>query len=104
MEGFFKVAVRFHKARDEAGYHGVTSTYGVYELAFRCRALEGLAFCRQQDGTVTGHGNQHVLCAFFLQLLGIGDDFFVRGEFHAEHIAEFVIVGLNEERMILQDV
>ena len=104
MEGCFKVAVRFHVTRDEAGYHGVTSAYGVDELAFRCRALEGLAFGRQEDGAVASHGNQHILCALFLQLLGVGDDFFVRGEFHAEHIAEFVIVGLNEERMILQHV
>ena len=58
----------------------------------------------QQQSAVARHAHQHVAGTLLLQGAGGGGDLLVRGEHFAHDLAQLMVVGLDEEGVVLQHV
>ena len=63
-----------------------------------------LALLVQQERTVTGHAHQYVPGALFLQGAGGGSDVGVGGKGAAHDLTQLMMIGLDEEGVILQHI
>ena len=63
-----------------------------------------LALLVQQERTVTGHAHQYVPGALFLQGAGGSGDVGVGGKGAAHDLTQLMIIGLDEEGVILQHI
>ena len=63
-----------------------------------------LSLLVHQQGTVPRHAHQHVAGALFLQGAGRSNDLFLCFQHLAHDLAQLVIVGFYEERVVLQHV
>ena len=58
----------------------------------------------QQQCPLFRHGNQHISGTHFLQFSGIGFDLTVTVQRDSEQFSQFIMVGLDEKRLVLQHV
>lgn len=61
----------FHVACHESGYHRIAAPTPLMSFPFGAGASNDLTGCGNENGSFACHGNQNVLCAFFLQLFCI---------------------------------
>ena len=63
-----------------------------------------LAIFVHQQGTVARHAYQHIASTLLLQGAGRSNDLFVRSQHPAHDLAQLVVIGLDEEGVVLQHV
>ena len=79
-------------------------TDGIDELAFGSGKGVDIAVLIQKDCTHAGHGDQNIGGTHFLELFRIGYNGFPCLELHTEDLADFMMIGLDQEGVILQDI
>ena len=98
------IAPGLHPASHKAGHHAVTCAHAVYDLALGAADAVHLAIFVHQQGTVARHAYQHVARTLFLQGACRSNDLFVRSQHPAHDLAQLVVIGLDEEGVVLQHV
>ena len=88
----------------KACHHAVTRAHAVDHFAFRAADAVGLTCFIQQQSAIPCHAHQNVAGAFFLQGPGCCHDFILRVQNTAHDLAQLMIVGLNEEGVVLQHI
>ena len=88
------------KARD----HGVACANGIDQLSFGCGEGVDLVVFVDEDGALAGHGDEDVDGAHLAEFPGVGDDGLAGVQLHAEDLTDLVVVGLDEEGVVLEDV
>ena len=102
-ESMFIVVLLF-PACQKACDHGIACADGVDELAFGSGKGVDIAVLIQKDCTHAGHGDQNIGGTHFLELFRIGYNGFPCLELHTEDLADFMMIGLDQEGVILQDI
>ena len=57
-----------------------------------------------EHGALSRHGDEHVARSELLHLLGVRDDLLARLERNAVDLAQLVVVGLDEQRLVREDL
>ena len=98
------VFVLLFPACQETGDHGITCTDRIDKPAFGSGKSVDMAVLVQKDRAHAGHGYQNIDGAHFLELFRVGYNGFSCLEFHSEDLTDLVMVGLDQEGVILQDI
>ena len=93
---------RLKVAADKSGDHGVSGPDRIDEGSLRRGALKDFSLFGDKHSAFTGHGDQDILRAFLLELLGIGDHLVLSAQRHTVDRTELVIVGLDQPGMIAE--